>query len=195
MGKKGNISIIYGFADPNIATLKLKLRPRYLRCYHHNLSYHRKALNFNKNSLTSGDMNEISNHAAIGGRASGHSSISSAHMLQWTFSSSLESYLISCCACSETALASPNRIYLVNFFSFLDVFAFHLPSLYCFAKFGTQKGAQRSERTERNFHLLKFPFRIWPSPVARVCILKQNKNDFYRKLSGAREKWDFLQTK
>jgi hypothetical protein len=61
--------------------------------------------------------------------------------------------------------------------------AFRLPFAFALlfrgarTEFGTQKrrttsaSKQRKERTKQNFHLLKL--RIWPSPVARVCIYEK----------------------
>lgn len=85
------------------------------------------------------------------------------------FSSS--SYLISCCACSKTARSRLPIAFILLISFFLRCFAFHFAfSSLLFREFGTHKGIKEAKR---NFHLLKFPIRIWPSPVARVCILRQ----------------------
>lgn len=59
-------------------------------------------------------------------------------------------------------------------------FAFHLPSLYCFAN---KKSS--AERMRRDFHLLKFFVRIWPSYGSSLCILKQKASRSKRSLRPA----------
>lgn len=151
-----------------------------------------KALNFPKTHWPS-DTRERSNSAAfLGG---GHSSISGEHMLRWTLlTSSLKSYLHVVPVPRPRSRLSIAFILLISFFFWC--FAFHLPLLYCFAGLAHKKGREERAKNKRDFHLLKFPGRIWPSPVAPSLHFKtKSKNVFaqvYRKLSGARRKMRFF---
>lgn len=76
-------------------------------------------------------------------------------------------------------------IFLLNFFLFrrfsTSICLLHYNIVWQEAKSGAEK--------EKNEVKIKFPIRIWPSPVARVCILKQNKK-VYRNLVRARAERD-----